>query len=452
MKEKRVKKSVEYIAVLITSLIFYLFWCFLDGVYITPDAETYIHMEMSREPGYCMYLAFFRWILGEQNYLFGAIVGQSIIAAMTATALYKELKVRFSLGKITAVLILLIQYGVTLLNRFVAQRRSGYFNSIETEGLAYSLWILFFLALIRILYDKSKKDVVLAFVWSVILVSIRKQMYIAVILLFMTYIYAYCKKNKRIKIIFQSVVLCIGVLIVSNLIDCSYNFVLRGKFQTHSGDASFILGTEIFVADNDMVKYIKDSKNQEYFSMIMSSADEQKFNICYADSNWMSIEDKYSESYDNIKFRIINPLIHDDLRAAGIEEGLLTEKYNEIIHEMMSDLLVPCIPGIIKLYWCNVLSGLITTVLKVNVKLNLIAILEYICYLIVCIWILKKGKKNTSSVLPLAILVLLAILVNILFTSTTIYCQMRYMQYCTALFYQVGLVMLIEVNRTRKVK
>jgi hypothetical protein len=41
----------------------------------------------------------------------------------------------------------------------------------------------------------------------------------------------------------------------------------------------------------------------------------------------------------------------------------------------------------------------------------------------------------------------LAIALNVGLTSATIYCQMRYMLYNTAFFYQAGFLMLIEARR-----
>jgi membrane protein YdbS with pleckstrin-like domain len=111
-------------------------------------------------------------------------------------------------------------------------------------------------------------------------------------------------------------------------------------------------------------------------------------------------------------------------------------------------------PGLIRLFVCNVISGLITTVLKVHKYLNVLAVLLYIAYLAVLIWLVKKKayKRESNSVVGFAILVLLAIALNVGLTSATIYCQMRYMLYNTAFFYQAGLLMLIEAGRIYKME
>ena len=126
-----------YIALFVVSLLFYLLWYVLDGIILTEDAPSYINMQSDREPGYCLYLMMFRQLLPAEVYLHGAVIGQCIIAAIAACAITIRFKELFALNWFGSAGVLAVQYGITLLNRFVAQRRYSYFNSIETEGLAY---------------------------------------------------------------------------------------------------------------------------------------------------------------------------------------------------------------------------------------------------------------------------------------------------------------------------
>ena len=126
--------------------------------------------------------------------------------------------------------------------------------------------------------------------------------------------------------------------------------------------------------------------------------------------------------------------------------------YNEIADAMMKELLMPCIPGIIRIFGSNVVHGMVTTVLKVHRILNWIAVILYIAYVSVFIRLIQiRGLKNCSnSSVPFALLVILAIVFNVVLTSATIYPQMRYMLYNTALFYQAGLIMLLELFHEEK--
>ena len=104
------------------------------------------------------------------------------------------------------------------------------------------------------------------------------------------------------------------------------------------------------------------------------------------------------------------------------------------------------IPNLIKLFFCNVIHGMITTVLKVHPALNWGALFLYVAYISVFVFLCRKQsyKMVSASALPFAAITLISILGTAGLTSITIYCQMRYMLYNTPLFYQAGLIMLVE--------
>ena len=150
-------------------------------------------------------------------------------------------------------------------------------------------------------------------------------------------------------------------------------------------------------------------------------------------------------SYDRIKFDIVMPVIRayqDNISMAETDRG---DSYNAIAGTIMKEILVPCIPDLLKIFAVNVISGFITTVLKVHPVLNVAALFLYLAYIALFIWLAGKGsyKKEHTSLL-FAALVMIALISTIVLTSATIYCQMRYMLYNTGLFYQAGLIMLYE--------
>ena len=455
LEERQKKKRQMMICIILfaVSLAFYLFWYVLDGIIITEDAPSYINMGSDREPGYCLYLMMFRKLLGAEIYLHAAVVGQCAVAAAAACAITLSLTDMFSLNLLGSAGVLVVQYGITLLNRFVAKRGYSYFNSIETEGLAYSIWIFYFLCILGIWYKKDKKSAAGAAFWSVILISIRKQMMITLVILLIVMICSYIKSQGWKKAAINAIVTCMLCMAGTRLADCSYNLAIRGKFAPHTGDSNFILGTELYLADKEMAENIKDARNRDVFLEIMKRADERGYNIAYAGKGWQAVEDHYSNAYDRIKFDIMMPVIRESQAACGIDEADKEADYNLVAGTMMKELLMPVMPRLIELYGCNVMHGLITTILKVHKLLNWCALIVYILYgaAIVRLCALKCGNKDAGLNNPIhfAWIVLLAIAVNVCFTSLTIYCQMRYMLYNTGLFYQAFVIMILEIVKCR---
>lgn len=451
MENNKAKRQAAAAALVIVSILFYLVWYLKDGVIITPDSDSYIIMQADREPGYCFYLWFMKIIFGSKIYLEAAAVLQCIIAGISTAAFTLSLRRRFRLNAIISFGIWFIQCGLTLLNRFVAQRGYSYFNSIRTEALAYSFYLFLILGLIGIIYDRSKKGVITSLVWAVVLTSIRKQMLVAFGLILLCCIYAWWKeKGWKRAVLYSAVIVLLGFF-GTRFIDCTYNYAFRGEFTSHTGDSSFILGNEIYAANADMAQSISSEVNREIFLEILTRCDVQEYNIKYAESGWYGLQDHYSASYDRIKFDVVMPVIRAYQDSIGMEEALREDSYNEIAGTIMRELLAPCIPNLIRIFWANVNSGFITTILKVHPLLNIAAAFLYLVWLSLFAWLAAKGAyRNKDSVLPFAVLAMISLVALIVFTSMTIYCQMRYMLYNTGLFYQSGLLMLWEAWRMQK--
>lgn len=452
-RQKKRRRAVVYLMLFVVSLAFYLVWYLLDGIILTEDAPSYINMQSDREPGYCLYLWMFRGMFGETWYLHAAVVVQCIVAALAACAITVRLTELFSLELVGSMGVLAVQYGITLLNRFVAQRRYSYFNSIETEGLAYSLWVFYFLCILGILYKKDKKSAAGAVFWSVILISIRKHMLITLVILLIVMVWAYIGEKGWKKAGIYALLACLLGFAGTKLVDCSYNLMTRGVFAPHTGDSSFILGTELYLADEGMAERIHDPEHRELFLEIMRRADEKEYNIAYAGKGWQAVEDHYSGAYDRIKFDIVMVVIREHQEAGNIPEADREADYNRIAGTLMRELLPACVPGLVRLYACNVIHGLVTSILKVHRLLNWAALALYLLYaatiagLCVCRHRRMRTRiaDDSSNPVCFAVLVLVSIAVNVCFTSLTIYPQMRYMLYNTGLFYQAWGIMLLEL-------
>ncbi|MGL5260202.1 MAG: hypothetical protein ACRC7V_08840, partial [Lachnospiraceae bacterium] len=159
-------------------LLFYLFFAFFDGVILSVDSPTYIEMSITREALYLFFLKLFEGIFKEQ-YLFMIVVAQSILAAMAAFVLAKYLYREFKLPKILYLIFTFLPLLVSLMNRFVAGRASMYSNTILTEGITISLYLILFRYLLEYLYHKENKALIASIVITILLIATRKQMYVA---------------------------------------------------------------------------------------------------------------------------------------------------------------------------------------------------------------------------------------------------------------------------------
>ena len=163
------------LVMLILSFCFYLFFAIYDGPVIAVDSPSYINMSFSREPFYPLFLAFFRQFNPEE-YLFYVVIFQNLLMAFCGWILADFLVRKFRLSKIYGIILYFLPIAVSLMNRFLAKRSSMYTNSILTEGICTSLYLLFIYLLMSYIFSPSRKKILLAWGLMFLMFSSRKQM------------------------------------------------------------------------------------------------------------------------------------------------------------------------------------------------------------------------------------------------------------------------------------
>lgn len=157
MKNQMNKKTLQSGILILVSMLFYLYFAWHDGVVICEDSPTYINMNITREPLYPLLLEIMRRIFGE-NYLFATVVFQSILAALAAVSIPLFFKREQNISYICEWFLMIIPMGCSLLCRFAAKRASMYSNSILTEGIACSMFLLFTRFLLDYIICRRKRS------------------------------------------------------------------------------------------------------------------------------------------------------------------------------------------------------------------------------------------------------------------------------------------------------
>lgn len=467
MKLSKSRRDTFFLsAMLIFSAIFYLFFAFLDGPYLSPDSETYIAMSLHREPLYSLFLALMRALFGpdREKYLMGAIIIQSLLTAVAAWSIPAFLYKKLSLPKPVAFLLLMMPFGVSLLCRFGAGRRAMYSTSIESEALALPLFLLFFRFLAAYVMEARSrlKNLCSAAIFCILLISIRKQMYAALLIL-LTVIFVKMLRSKCWKKgLLSLAVSALTILLAVTGLDLSYNTVLRGETVRHSGDSRFLLTMIFYTAERDYGEKIDDANIRKLFYDIYDTCDEAGYLKHSAPNGWLPRVNHFGDHYDHIQIDTLRPGVTDYVTVN--EPGTETEmaaRVDDIMQTMTGSLLLSCLPSMIGCFFDNVLSGLVTTVSMRTFLLSIAALILYAGYLALCALCIVRSKRRCASengvctkkkarleVVQFSLLVLLCIIVNVAVVSTVIFCQSRYTIYNMPLFYMGGILMGWEAVST----
>lgn len=446
-------------------LTFYLFFAFFDGAVICVDSPTYITMDLSREPFYPLFLAFFR-LFSLENYLLYAVVAQSLLMAFAGWLLADYLRKQLNIHKLYSMILYAMPLATSLLCRFAAKRASMYTNSIMTESICTSLYLIFIFCILKYLWEGSKKHLGLSWLTAFIMISSRKQMLMVLPILFFAIIYANYKKQSFWKSVITAGIICILILPAFKLFDCSYNYILRGSFQGHTSSNRFISTMVFYNAIPSDAEYIKDADVQELFLEIYNACDAKGIHGIHAGEDWFARVNHFGDHYDHIQIDTMCPMIFQRAQeniqtqyaVSNLTEEELRTLWNvesdRLTSIIVNSILPHQIPKLLKTLWDNFLSGLVITIAQLReilVPYTVVMFTLYFALTIRLIWHWYKNKNSVSGVIALtrknvtfSIITLLGIFFNVLLVSAVIFCQTRYTIYNMPLFYMAGAVLLYQ--------
>lgn len=430
------KQKIYSFILLFSSLIFYLFFAIYDGVVICVDSPSYINMHLSREPFYPVFLAVLRCIFrtGNNFYLVIAVFLQSILAALAAFMLTDFLRKEQKLSFYVSCIIMAVPLAVSFLCRFAAKRASMYSNSILTEGIACSLFLIFIRYLLEYCYHQNVKSLLIAGILSFILIATRKQMYLTLFLLVISIAYVSIKAH-RLKAGVLTVMICIlSILACNRAFDSVYVYSLCRTAGTHSGDNRFLSTMVFYVSEKEDFKYIKDDDLCALAEQIYMVCDEEGWVKHDSGKGWYNRVNHFGDSYDHIQIDTMWPAIEHYVRDAyDGNEVVLEKQVDAYTNEIIVSILPHVWTGILATFTDNFLSGLIITVAQFKPFFIVYSMLVYLVYIILLLINIKKEGFNLVSIL--ALLTLISILLNVAIISGVIFCQFRYTIYNMPLFY-----------------
>lgn len=473
--------------ILCVCLGFYLLFPLLDGPVWCADSGGYVSMHITREPLYPLFLALCRGIAKvlRMDGLMVAVVLQSLLAGMAAWfAGYAVWRVKNG-SRVLQLMTIFFQFAVTLLCRFAANRGSAYTDSILTEGLGLSLFVLFSICLFLYIRTAQNKYLCLTLGLSFLLISLRKQMMITLIVMGIVFAWYTLVRERKVRRFVCLAAMIAGVFLAGKLFDRTYQYAVRGVWMEHSGNSMGLLCTLLYSSDAKKDKELfEDETVKELYSEIMRRADEQQLLHVYAEPGWLSVSSHYADSYDAIGYGIINPVVEGYLSESfHCSETEMALKYDEICGEMSRTLLRQNPGPLLETYVYNTLKGFVNSVARANRILSIYAVGAYLVMGAAIAYLIRQKKElerrvgqnelqkqsgkqpeetgqmigqyraligQIESSLCFTFIVMTGIAVNAVVVGLVIFAQPRYMIYGMGLFYTAGCMLGYDIWRCSK--
>lgn len=424
---------IEYTLLLLSGIIFYVLlgdkW-----VSIETDSQFYINPS-GREgvmPVYPAFLRLIRTILGEKYYLDGAVIVQSVLAILCTMVFVLMLKKRFGL-KLWEELLL---YLACMLPYSYNLPASGITHQIMTEGLAYSLFYIYFLFLLQFVLDKQYRWGIALIIMALFMMLVRSQLMILLVTTFAAFIYVVIRRipnrRKAIRVTgaFGGLAIVGGGLFIAGL---------RTQVLDIPQFTSVLMIRGFYEVDYEDRELFDTPEMQEIFERVYRAVDEEQYRYVYARQDLYMWQDLVCDRISSVAYREIaeyliqHPELNINARKINQELGstVLFKHFGRYLYHTVRLM----IPGFIAaVFW---------QIEPIYLLCHFIALCLYLYALIGSIICLKR-KKN-CQVAEFMLTVVGFILIMIVIINLMFFGMQRYVVYAMGIFYCAGYLLFKEL-------
>ena len=464
-----INSKMEFIlnsALLAVSFLFYLMFPLCDGPIWCVDSASYVSMDISREPLYPTFLALMRKVsngLGGgvfgQDSLFLVVILQSLLAGFATWFAGLTIKRIKNQSIVLQLVTMGFQFAVMLICRFADIRGSAYTDCIMTEGLGFSLFVLFTLELYLYVNTDKKCHLAKTLLLSFLLVSLRKQMLITLLVMVTVFFWYLIIRDKKLRKFCCLLGLIVCVFISCKLTDRVYNYVVRSAWIEHCHNSMGFLCTLLYSSDAEKDSNLfQDETVKELYLEIMSQVDEKQLHYRYAGQGWLTVCEHFANSYDVIGYGIINPVVEGYIEENyNLTYTESAQKYDEICGLMSKTLISQSVMPMVWVYTYNIGRGFVNSIARATHGLCIYAVIAYVGMATIAGCLVKWRKAGIMRAqiqrsLSFVFIVILEITINSLVVGVTIFTQPRYMIYSMGFFYTAGCMLLYDVWQYARMK
>nr|WP_315101025.1 hypothetical protein [uncultured Catonella sp.] len=443
--ENNKEKYIHIFGIIVFSLTFVIL-LIIYGICYTPDSYGYLAMDIIREPVYPLFLAILRKIFGEEVYPKLTVIFQILLAVYAVFSFCKNITKRFNIkGRyiVCVYLLLYVYYFMALPLYMIIKLDSPLVTfplTILTEGVTYSLYLLYIKSLILAGCDGDYKNLSIAMGYACLMSLIRAGLMPTIIATVIVGIYISITRKNKIKksitVFGMGILAFVFIFIFENV----YFFIVHGCLMTHTYGSVTTLSNIMYTADETDKDKIEDESLKEIF---IGTYKEMCENSCgYNVEPCLNLIERgihIEKCHDFIKFTAFGNSIgkkYDELNiVGGIEKGI----YNDNIARKLSKILLKAHVGRwLEGYISLCIQGYIRTVAYAPQSLFMRVFTCMVTILYIGGLVLLRKNKDIITYL---LITLLSIFGIVLSTSLVIMCMTRYMVYNFVVFYTGFIIM-----------
>ncbi len=454
MKAKSLTFIKQHLVDLILLLLTILFFV-LPGDFVpqfTNDSIGYIDKLILRSPLYPLWLSLFRCFFSEDFYLTAVIIGQTILAIFSVTALGMTIRKLFTVKPLLYCILypfLLFPYGIELLT---SDTPLLYQRTILTEGLSYSLFYLYLIFFLTALCRNHAKALLGSYLCSAILILLRGQMQLTLIfsVLLSIYLLFSMRKFKKQFLSLLGSMLCgiILLLVITKSITFVYSQHVFGEpVKPEFTNTSYMINF-LYTADDLDRSLFDNHPESEFINLIFDDLESSGY--VYANRG-TTLSDRRNHLMDAnlyLKLHSYIPLANSYYGSdPSFSDADIYNTYESVAH----DLLIALAPrhfgqwlsGFFSLFFYGTCEAVFFLYPPLKTLCYVYAYVVYFAALFLSVYRLKKAHDSIAARFMLCTLIMLT--GNLAACCITIGSTGRYLSYFWGLFYIAGLLLLAEL-------
>lgn len=432
-RKKIQNKILEYGFLLLAGIIFYFF---LGKRWISIEDDSPFYLGDAGHEGvmpvYPAFLKLLRAILGEEYYLDGAVIVQSLLAVVCTLVFLIVLKRRFAL-KLWEELLL---YAACMLPFSIYLPESGITHQIMTEGLTYSLFYIYFLFLLNFVMDRKYYWGIALIIMSFILMFIRSQLMLLLLSTFAAFVYVIIRKLCARENAKKLISVFVGVLIVA----CGTFVSLFGKKLLEIPQFTTVLMIRGFYeVDYEDKELFATPEMQKIFERVYKAVDEKEYRYVYARQDLYMWQDLVCDRITSIAYAEIRDYLSeypesDISNTAAVRElgsTILLRHFDRYLYHTLRLMISGFIAAV---FW---------QIKPIYLLCHFIALFLYLYAIGGSVFCLRHKKKSPEAEFMLTVvgfILIMIISVNVMFTGLQ-----RYVVYAMGIFYCAAYLLFKEL-------
>lgn len=454
---KSKQDTITYGILILLGLLFYL----LPGEWISIQDDSIAYLSMRGKegvlPGYPIFLLCFKKIFTEQYFLHAVVIVQSLLAVVCTFLFVLVLKKQFHLHRFECIFL----YILCMLPFSIYLPEAGITHMILTEGITYSAFYLFFIAVLKTVWSLEGKWYLASMAVAFLLGLIRSQLLFLQVICFFLLIWIVAKKIKKrtlhkfigcIAALFIGIILAYGsykLIYKIVKVDIQYSSTQKhidsekqeGNLRSESSQFStLIIARGFYEADETDVDLFDDNMMREIFQRAYQLADQDHHRYEYASDGLYMWQDLV---YDKMNIYVSQAIEEYDQQYPDTRNRSANSIMNELGLKVLIKHFDRYIYHTIRLMMPSFIATVFFQIESIYLLCHLVALFLYLGAIIASIVTFKTSKNMKAVAFMVTILITM---VSMVFIMNVIFIGLqRYVVYGMGIFYCAFYVLLREL-------